>query len=480
MGIRLLATLLLIAAIAPAHAAEDGPIRLCKENPHYLHFKGKPTVLIASAEHYGAVLNLDFDYVRYLDTLKKDDLNQSRCFSGYYREVQTSFGIRDNTLAPIDDRYSSPWAKNADGKYDLEKWNDAHFKRMRDYVAEAAKRDVVIELVLFCPFYKDELWDICPLNAKNNSNGVGKEVKDRNEVNTLKHADVVAVQERLTRKIVEELNSFDNVYFEICNEPYFGGDLDWQRKIAAVIVETEAKLPKKHLIAQNIANGSKKIEQPDPNVGIFNFHYCNPPQAIGMNAALNEPIAYDETGFKGSGDDVYRIHAWQFMLAGGAIFSHLDYSFTAKTPDGTSPISAPGGGGVEIRKQLRALRNTIDLVDLSKALPAQGVRAPEGVTIVALKDDLGYLLHITRASPEKKKNADGKETTTGALIDLDAGKPVTFRVEWPIGECTWIDTKTGQHTSDQALGRPSDRGPEITTPTFTVDIAVFISVPKKK
>src|SRR6476646_6873936 len=115
----LIALAFTVCASVPAIsiAGDDGPIRLWKENPNYLFFKGKPTVLISSAEHYGAVLNLDFNYVQYLDTLKKDGLNQSRCFSGYYREVQTSFGIRDNTLAPKADRFSSPWAKSADGKY---------------------------------------------------------------------------------------------------------------------------------------------------------------------------------------------------------------------------------------------------------------------------------------------------------------------------------------------------------------------------
>ena len=42
------------------------PLALCPENPHYFQFRGEPAVLITSAEHYGAVLNLDFDYVRYL------------------------------------------------------------------------------------------------------------------------------------------------------------------------------------------------------------------------------------------------------------------------------------------------------------------------------------------------------------------------------------------------------------------------------
>ena len=37
------------------------PIALHPENPHYLIYQGNPTVLVTSAEHYGAVLNAAFD-----------------------------------------------------------------------------------------------------------------------------------------------------------------------------------------------------------------------------------------------------------------------------------------------------------------------------------------------------------------------------------------------------------------------------------
>ncbi len=50
-------------------AAFSTPLALHPENPRYFLFRGKPTVLVTSGEHYGAVLNLDFDYVRYLDAL---------------------------------------------------------------------------------------------------------------------------------------------------------------------------------------------------------------------------------------------------------------------------------------------------------------------------------------------------------------------------------------------------------------------------
>jgi len=42
-------------------------------------------------------------------------------------------------------------------------------------------------------------------------------------------------------------------------------------RIADAIVEAEKDLPHKHLIAQNIANGSKKIENPHRNVSVFNL-----------------------------------------------------------------------------------------------------------------------------------------------------------------------------------------------------------------
>jgi len=40
----------------------DQPIQLHPDNPHYFLWRGQPTVLITSGEHYGAVLNADFDY----------------------------------------------------------------------------------------------------------------------------------------------------------------------------------------------------------------------------------------------------------------------------------------------------------------------------------------------------------------------------------------------------------------------------------
>src|SRR5258706_5879569 len=132
------------------------------------------------------------------------------------------------------------------------------------------------------------------------------------------------------------LQDFDNLYYKICSEPYFAGVADdWQAHIAATLTDAEKDFPAKHLIAQNIANGSKKIERPDPNVSIFNYHYATPPDTIEQNYKLNKVFSDDETGFRGREDVHYRTEAWEFVIAGGASYDNPHYSFTPGHPDGT-------------------------------------------------------------------------------------------------------------------------------------------------
>jgi hypothetical protein len=51
----------LVFAVAGSANAAEKPLALHPDNPHYFLFRGEPAILITSAEHYGAVLNGDFD-----------------------------------------------------------------------------------------------------------------------------------------------------------------------------------------------------------------------------------------------------------------------------------------------------------------------------------------------------------------------------------------------------------------------------------
>ena len=420
-------------------AAEHPPLALHPDNGHYFLFRGKPTVIVTSAEHYGAVLNLDFDYVKYLDELAAHGLNNTRTWAGAYCEDDKSFNIARNTLAPAKGRFICPWARsdqpgyaNGGNKFDLTKWDEAYFKRLKDFMAQASKRGVIVEMNLFCPFYEDSMWKISPQNAANNVNGVGD--CKRTDAYTLdKNDGLLEVQKEMTRKIVRELNEFDNLYYEICNEPYFGGvTIPWQHAIVDTIVAAEKDLPNKHLISMNIANGSAKIEKPHPAVSVFNFHYASPPAAVAENYHLNKVIGDNETGFKGTADDHYRMEAWEFILAGGALYNNLDYSFTVGHEDGTFqyPDKQPGGGNRGFRRQMKVLKDFIHGFDFVRMKPARSIvkNARDRVQMLAEvgKQYAGYF-KLKESIPLK--------------VELPAGK---YQV-------TWLDAVSGEQVRSFAL-----------------------------
>lgn len=133
------------------------PIQPHPANPHYFRYGGKTTVLITSAEHYGSLLNLRFNYTAYLDELKRNNFNLTRTFSGSYREEGTS-GHGPSPLSPGrgPDEFIAPWAwSDTTGgfegrKFDLDRWNPAYFDRLRKFLRAAQDRGVIVEFVLFC------------------------------------------------------------------------------------------------------------------------------------------------------------------------------------------------------------------------------------------------------------------------------------------------------------------------------------------
>src|SRR5258705_3436622 len=63
-------TLWVLAVLGAVTGGRAEPIRAHPDNPHFYLFRSRPTVLITSAEHYGAVIKPAFLYNAYLDGLK--------------------------------------------------------------------------------------------------------------------------------------------------------------------------------------------------------------------------------------------------------------------------------------------------------------------------------------------------------------------------------------------------------------------------
>jgi hypothetical protein len=445
---RLFLAMFVLCLVSASLPAEDTrTIQLHPDNGRYFLWRDQPTLLITSAEHYGAVLNLDFDYRKYLDTLAADGMNYTRIFTGAYVEPEGAFNITRNTLAPAPNRFTCPWPRseqpgyaNGGNKFDLNRWDEAYFARLTDFLGYAAERGVVVEVALFCPMYEEMQWRLSPMNAINNVNGIGNVA--RTNVYTLdRHGGLLPVQEALTRKIVTELNRFDNVFFEIANEPYFGGiTMEWQHRIIDVIVETQRDLPRKHLIAQNIANNSALIENPHPAVSIFNFHYATPPDVVALNYHLGKVLGDDETGFRGTADATYRTEGWDFILAGGALYNNLDYSFAAGFEDGTfvSPKPQPGGGSPALRRQLNILHDFMKSFDFVRMKPDNSVirgGIPATGTVRALVEPGSAMAIYVR---DEGAGGTWSARWTG-YIEAPASGEYTFHTFSNDGIRVWID-----------------------------------------
>ena len=468
-------------------------ISLHPKNPHYFFYKGKPAILITSAEHYGAVINSDFDYKTYLDVLKKNGFNLTRIFVGSYCEgsfydfapgKELSWQENQNTLAVRPEKLIVPWARSntagylgGGNKFDLDKWDEHYLTRLKDFCKQAAQRNIIVEIVFFSANYGPVTWKNSPLNIANNINNIGDVAY--NETHLLKNKDLIDRQLSMVRKIVEEMNGFDNIYFEICNEPYWIKGIpevepsikaqqflpetdEWQKIISSAIKTTEQHLPKKHLIAQNFANKYFKIEKPDSAVAIFNFHYAYPPSAVTDNYWWNKPIAFDET-FEGLNAPGRRREAWAFILAGGAVYDNLDWSFATDDATGRGRnIAGLRQSGREVWEQLGILSRAINSFDFINAKPLDSSyvqNLPDGINFYGLgikgKD---YLLYLVKNKATKVNECN---------LPLPAGKYLL----------KWIDPVDGSILKQERTTH-SDNSFKIKCPSFTDDIALRIKALK--
>ena len=404
------------------------------ENPHYFKYRNKTMALITSAEHYGAVLNLNFDYKTYLQTLAEEGMNYTRIFTGSYFENPGDFGIEHNTLAPDKDKVITPWQVDYSNPerpiYDLSKFNTKYFERLTDFITTADANGIIVEVTLFSSIYRDAAWEINPQNPKNNSNI--SDTLNRRDAHTINNNELWAYQEEFVRKIVTELNTFDNFFFEIQNEPWSDNTLPvlnivnkeelvendwhtkadfakpqamaWQEKIAKTIADTEETLPKKHLIAQNYANYKAPIPKVEDNIDIINFHYAWP-EAVVWNYHYNKVIGFDESGFAGSDDQVYRRQAWRFMLSGGGLFNNLDYSFYVGSENGLGKNDAPGGGSKLLRKRLKILSDFLHGFALEDLRPEPSVVIESAglIPFVLHNGNGSYAIYLQSVGTHKSK-----------------------------------------------------------------------------
>jgi hypothetical protein len=469
------------------------PVKVWSVNPHYFAFNEKPLVLITSDHHYGAVIDLDFDYVRYLDYLNRSGMNLTRIYPGGMLEAPDKYAA-GNPLGPRSGRQILPWAISSHAgahaslaepgrpsyKYDLDHWNPEYFARLKSFVDLAGKKDIIVEVAFFNGMYED-CWPRNALYHANNIQNVGQyEASECGlfTTNDSRNQDVLRYQIAYISKVAAELNRFDNVIFDLCDEPSLHGKADgsvlhipddkvipWLLELKDAFLEAERQLSKKHILGQTAQSLSPDMSR-ESWCDWIPAEYVRPAAAaLNKDYDVRKPIMNVETDYYGVGltkpyslDDV-RAEGWWFLLRGGAGLINLNGEFHRGQETGAKDTRDA------ILPQKRILRNFMLRFDLSRTEAFPGLDGVPADAVAAAIADPGrqygiYIFH-GRTGPHHFVTVQGAYQDSLTLKSIPKGK---YLLEW-------IDPAGGFVKGAQAIDWAGGNL-EVNTPHYSLDIAL--------
>jgi hypothetical protein len=429
-----------LSAPEPTAAAKiAGPITVHPINPRYFT-DGSGKAIYLTGSHWGFELQDDawdvvhtFDFDAYLDFLVNYNHNLVRMW--VVEHTRSDVGPPEATAHPMPyARSNVPGANDGGNKFDLDRWDEEFFSRLRQRVVAAAERGIYVSVMLFQGFsimgHQRRLGTQRqfghPFHANNNVNGVDGDLNGEGHLYAIHRRadpDITARQEAYVRKVIDTVNDLDNVLYEIANEDGHGSVM-WQYHMIEHIRSYEATKPKQHPVGMTFrAPGGTDAEL-----------FCSPadwisPRGLGKlpsgeSASLVDPAVSDgskviildtDHGSAGTDDPKY---PWRSFLRGNNTW--------VIEPDVIADLSS-GSKYDGIRRAMGDTRAYADKMDLAAMTPSTG----------AVHCSTGYVLHNPGAEylVYQPRNGD-------FCLDLAAG---TFDYEW-FDPTTSSVVKTGSAT----------------------------------
>jgi hypothetical protein len=243
--------------VSGTNRAAPGPLVVSRRNPRYFTVRGEDgggsdpsrAVLLT-----GSHINNNFqdgagpgpdcaqtpektDFAKYLHFLTEHGHNFIRLWRWEHFRSQVGNGSFHMCMSP------QPWPRTGPGdasdgrpKFDLSKFDDSYFSRLRDDVSAAGDRGIYVSVMLFEGFAlhlsppPDNVRGH-PFHADNNVNDVGLRSIADYQVLPL-HPRVRELQEAYIRRVIDTVHDLPNVLYEVANEssgdPGVGDSTEWQ------------------------------------------------------------------------------------------------------------------------------------------------------------------------------------------------------------------------------------------------------------
>jgi len=244
---------------AGSAAGAAGLLRVHPGNPRYFTDDSGKAIYLAGHQWFNDVQHnawnvpVKVDWNRYLDFMQERKMNYLRNWIVW--SIGDPKAGRASPLMPF--KRTGP-GKALDGKpkFDLHQFNPAYFERLRAQVAAAEKRGVYISIMLFDVYgfmgrdgtYPSSLWAGNVFHGPNNASGLDTDENGDGhglEFFFTSRPQVLEIQRAYAKEVIDTVNEFDNMFFEIANELQVK---HWQYDMIRLVKEYEATKPKQHLV----------------------------------------------------------------------------------------------------------------------------------------------------------------------------------------------------------------------------------------
>ena len=287
----------------------NGPLRVHSRNSRYFTDESGKAIYLTGSHTWSNLQEYEsdrpFDYDAYLDWLQRLEFN---------------FTILHQWLSSTQARWIHGWSENAvivqpsfykqvdtNKKgfpvYDLTKFNQEYFDRLRGRVVKAMDHKIYVDINFFTGWvdHGPVGWRGHPFNKENNINGIDGDPEDNGnglKVQTLEISAITRLQEVFCQKVIDTVNDLDNIIFQLSGESD-ATSTEWQYHMINYIHEYEKKKTKQHPVGmiyqwspftkgtnENLFQSPADWIAPNPKAeGLYNYCY-NPPPADGRKVVI--------------------------------------------------------------------------------------------------------------------------------------------------------------------------------------------------
>jgi len=253
----------------------QGPLRVLKNNPRYFTDESGRAIYLTGSHTWSNLVDIGpkdppprFDFKAYLDWMQQLNHNFIRLWTW----EPVTWNTKANRENKLHTSAPQPWARTGPGmaldgkpKFNLKKFNPAYFERLNRRISAARDRGIYVSVMLFEGWamqFSTGAWEGHPFHRQNNINDIdGDQNKDGKglEFHTLANPAVTALQEAYVRKVIDTVNDFDNVLYEISNENH-PPSTEWQYHIIRYIKSYEKNKPKQHPVGMTFQYRGGKNE----------------------------------------------------------------------------------------------------------------------------------------------------------------------------------------------------------------------------